>query len=481
MVDYYRYRIIGIVKYFAIGIPRKVTDMKRYKKKDLLQIVSTLVQVNDSITRTASTVLFEVEEEFAKCQEAAIDLGNYLETRSDMDYTPMVSILEDYCENIYQMGVNIQDENLCRKLAKKIRKQLTCLQNAITYDIPPDKKEVVFLPYKAAMWDSLESVWRAAQEDEQCDAYVIPIPYFDKNPDGSFREEHYEGDLYPEDVPITRYDEYDFEEHKPDIIYIHNAYDNWNLVTSVHPKFFSNNLKKWTEQLVYIPYFVLREVDPDNEQAVEGIKHFCFLPGIINADKVVVQSEDMKRIYINEFLKAAKEHGLQGKQLDKAYLEQKFLGLGSPKYDGILTMKREDLSIPQKWMKIIEKPDGNWKKIVFYNTGIVALLTYNEKWLDKIESALKIFKENKDEIALLWRPHPLIESTMKSMRPAVLEKYIELKDSYIADGWGIYDDTADVDRAVVLSDAYYGDRSSVVQLYSKTGKPIMIQNMEIIT
>ena len=55
--------------------------MKRYKKKDLLQIVSILVQINDSVTRAASlTALFEVEEEFAKCQESAINLGNYLET-----------------------------------------------------------------------------------------------------------------------------------------------------------------------------------------------------------------------------------------------------------------------------------------------------------------------------------------------------------------------------------------------------------------
>ncbi len=455
--------------------------MKRYKKKDLLQIVSTLVQVNDSITRTASTVLFEVEEEFAKCQEAAINLGGYLETLGDMDYTSMVSILEDYCENIYQMGVNIQDENQCRKLAKKIRKQLFQLQNAITYDMPPDKKEVVFLPYKAAMWDSLESVWRAAQEDQQCEAYVIPIPYFDKNPDGSFREEHYEGDLYPEDVPITRYDEYDFEEHRPDIIYIHNAYDNWNLVTCVHPKFFSSNLKKWTEQLVYIPYFVLDEVDPDNEQTVEGIKHFCFMPGIINADKVVVQSEGMKRIYINEFLKAAKEHGLQGKHLDRAYLEQKFLGLGSPKYDKVAATKKEDLDVPAEWLKVIEKADGSWKKIILYNTGIAALLVHDEKWVDKIESALKIFRENQDEIALLWRPHPLIESTMKSMRPEVMQKYMLLKEHYLAEGWGIYDETADVDRAVVLSDAYYGDASSVVQLYQQTGKPIMIQNVEILS
>ena len=271
------------------------------------------------------------------------------------------------------------------------------------------------------------------------------------------------------------------EEEQPDIVYIHNPYDGGNTVTTVHPDYYSSNLKKYTEKLVYIPYFVLDEVEPDNEQAVEGIKHFCFMPGIVNADHVIVQSEDMKKIYVNEYLKAAKEHGLQGKHLDRTYLDQKFLGLGSPKYDKICDTAREDLDIPREWLKVIEKADGSWKKIILYNTGIAALLTHNEKWVDKIENVLTIFRENEDEIALLWRPHPLIESTMRSMRPEVLQKYTQLKEQYLAEGWGIYDETADVDRAVVISDAYYGDGSSVVQLYQQTGKPIMIQNVEILT
>ena len=356
---------------------------------------------------------------------------------------------------------NVNTNKIYKLLRQKLIKAANSLKNNITV-----KKEAVFLPYKASMWDSLESVWKAADEDAYCDAYVIPIPYYDKNPDGSFREMHYEADQYPDYVPITRYDEFDFAKHRPDMIYIHNGYDNWNLVTSVHPDFFSGNLKKYTEKLIYIPYFVLDEIEPDNEQAVESMKHF-------------VQSENMKKIYISEYLKAAKERGLQGKHLDREYLERKFLGLGSPKYDRVLSIKKENLDIPQEWLKVIEKPNGSWKKIILYNTGIAALLAHNEKWVNKIENVLETFRENQDEVALLWRPHPLIESAMKSMRPEVLQKYEMLKETYLAEGWGIYDETADVDRAVVFSDAYYGDSSSVVQLYKQTRKPIMIQNVEI--
>ena len=100
--------------------------------------------------------------------------------------------------------------------------------------------------------------------------------------------------------------------------------------------------------------------------------------------------------------------------------------------------------------------------------------------LAKMEYVFRIFKENKDEVALLWRPHPLIKATVESMRPQLWEEYDRIVKKYQEEGWGIYDDTADVDRAIVLSDAYYGDGSSVVQMYKETGKPIMMQNVEIV-
>lgn len=452
--------------------------MERHKKKDMLQTVDTLLRANDAIVKTAASNPQGAAEALVQCQESAIALGTYIDTL-DEKYAPLVHILEDYCENIYQMSESLSDENICRKVSKKIQKQLTGLQNSIKYDLADDKKEVVFLPYKASMWDSLESVWKAADADPECDAYVIPIPYFDKNPDGSFREEHYEGDLYPKDVPVTRYDEYDLETRHPDVIYIHNPYDECNHVTSVHPYFYSKNLRNYTDKLVYISYFILSEIEPDDQSAIDGMKHFCFTPGTLYADQVIVQSEKMRQIYINEYMKAAKEMGLPGEHVDRRFLEKKFLGTGSPKIDKMLNTKREDLEIPAEWLKIIVKPDGSWKKIVFYNTSVSALLQHSEKMLEKMESVFEIFKENKDEVALLWRPHPLIQATIESMRPQLWEEYQKIKDRYIEEGCGIYDDSADLDRAVVICDAYYGDGSSVVQLCREKGMPVMLQNVLI--
>lgn len=451
--------------------------MERYKKKDLLQTVDTLLKANDAIVRTTRTNPEKAAEALAQCQESAIALGTYIDTLGEK-YASLVHVLEDYCENIYQMSESLSDENTCRKVSKRIQKQLTGLCNSIKYDMPEDRKEVVFLPYKASMWDSLESVWKAADEDPDCDAYVIPIPYYDRNPDESFREEHYEGDQYPAYVPITRYDEYDLAARRPDVIYIHNPYDECNHVTSVHPYFYAKNLRNFTDKLVYIPYFILGEIEPDNQAAIDGMKHFCFTPGTVYADRVIVQSENMRQIYINEYIKAAKDMGLSGEHVDRKFLEKKFLGLGSPKVDKVLNTKKEDLDIPAEWLKVIEKPDGSWKKIVFYNTSVSALLQHDEKMLQKMESVFELFKGNQDEVALLWRPHPLIQATIESMRPQLWEAYKEIRDRYVEEGWGIYDDSADVDRAVVISDAYYGDQSSVVQLYRETGKMSMIQDVE---
>ena len=390
-----------------------------------------------------------------------------------------VACLEEYCETLYSIYEAIKSGNCSPSKAYRVlHKQFVKIENIVKNDILV-RKEAVFFPYKASMWDSLESVYLKLKSDPQYDVYCVPIPYYDLNPDHSFGAMHYEGDQYPKDIEITDWHTYHFEERLPDEVYIHNGYDNCNFVTSVEPLFYSGNLKKYTDMLVYIPYFVLGEIEPDNQPAIDSVKHFIWIPGVINADKVIVQSEKMKQIYVNEYLKAAKENGLNGKHLDRKYLEQKISGAGSPKIDRVQRITKEDLDMPEEWRKIIKKPDGADKKIIFYNTSITALLKYNEKMLQKMERSFAVFKEHKDAVALLWRPHPLIPSTIRAMRPQLWAEYSKIVDEYRQEGWGIYDDSSDIDRAVVLSDAYYGDGSSVVELCKKRGIPIMIQNVDV--
>lgn len=463
--------------------------MREGQKKQIQEIMESLNEAHGEIQKLLKQREYKTAQAvLADCQQCAIEVGNAIE-ESEGENCEVVKKIETYCEAIFHFYNQIENTGVAElepegekadtaeldRMRKGLQQDLTEISKAI--EEITVRKEVVFFPYKASMWDSLESIYLAAKEDENCDAYCVPIPYYNKNPDGSFREMHYEGDDYPANIEVTDWQSYKFEERRPDVIYIHNPYDEWNFVTSVHPRFYAENLKKYTDKLVYVPYFVLDEIEPDDQLKIDGMKHFCFLPGTIHADKVIVQSEKMRQIYINEYTKAAKERNLP---TDRKMLEGKFLGLGSPKFDKVLNTKKEDLDIPKEWLKIIEKPDGSRKKIIFYNTSIAALLGNDERMLEKMKYVFGVFREKQDEVALLWRPHPLIKATIESMRPKLWKEYTEIVEQYKAEGWGIYDDSADMDRAVVLSDAYYGDMSSVVQLYQKTGKMVMLQNVDII-
>lgn len=407
-------------------------------------------------------------------QDLAIALGTRIEALKGLE-TKTVKELEVFCECLFHMNECIGTPEQADAV-QQIKQQMKHIQTTFEDEFP-DKKEVVFLPYKASMWDSLESIWKAADADPECEAYVVPIPYYTLDEKRNFKEFFYEGDLYPEYVPVTHYKEYDLELHHPDVIYVHNPYDEFNTVTSIAPEYYLKKIKDYTEKLVYIPYFVLAEVDPANRAVVEAMSHFCFLPGTLYADQVILQSENMRLIYIDEFMKAAER---QNMKVSRQEVEKKFLGLGSPKFDKVVNTRKEDIVIPEKWMSVLRKPDGSFKKVIFYNTSVSTLLNTREKMLDKMRFVFQTFKEKQAEVALLWRPHPLIKDTIQGMLPNLWEEYQKLEQQYKEEGWGIYDDTADLDRAIALSDAYYGDGSSVVQLCQKAGLPVMIQNVDVL-
>ena len=448
----------------------KRNKMRKAQKQDILEALKSLGQAHEEIKEQLHNKNQNVLCMLSECQEFAVSLGECIESLEGEGHVT-VSRIESYCEALYEIYTEIGEaadgginEN---KIYRLLKKRLIEIENSAKNDICV-RKEIAFLPYKASMWDSMESVWMAARDDESCDAYVIAIPYYERKQNGDLGEMHYEGEQYPDYVPITDWKTYKIEERKPDIIYIQNPYDDWNFVTSVHPQYFSRELKKHTDKLVYLPYFV-----GINDHVDE---HFCTVPGVMNADKVIVQSEEVKKIYIENIRKFERENKCKGSFGD---LDKKILPLGSPKLDRIKrVIDSGKIEIPKEWEDKIYQPNGERKKIILYNTTVGALLKYSETYIDKLKSVLDLFREEKG-LVLLWRPHPLLVTTIKTMRQDLYWEYSAITKAYQDENWGIYDETADIDRAIVLSDAYYGDMSSVVELYKATGKPIMIQNCEV--
>lgn len=247
------------------------------------------------------------------------------------------------------------------------------------------------------------------------------------------------------------------------MIFIHNPYDQYNFVTSVHPLFYSSKIRNYTDKLVYIPYFI--------HQRDVVLADYCVLPGTIYADIVVLQSEKVREQYIRYFTEELPE---LAKRLGGERIEAKFQALGSPKFDACCTEKED---IPKEW-KLLMGNDS--KKIIFFNTHLNGLMAGNsEKFLKKLKWVFDTFEEREDAL-LLWRPHPLMLQTAESMNPAAVEPYLKLAEYYKKQGFGIYDDSENLHRAVNVADAYYGDASSVTELFRNQGKPVMIMDYEVL-
>lgn len=441
--------------------------MRKWQKGQIRELLQTLVEAVDELKDLYNKREFAaITMLLADCQNAAENVGCLIE-HLEREGIQTVSLLEEYCELLYHISQKKDCKEDTETFVRPLRNQLNAIKSTFEKEIKQERIEVVFFPYKASMWDSLESVWLAAREDVNCDAYVVPIPYYERQSDGTLGQIHYEGDKYPTYVPITNWQEYNVEIRHPDVIFIHSPYDAHNYVTSILPDFYSEQLKKHTDLLVYIPYFVTFGDLPDA---------LCITEGSINADKVIVQSENVRQTYIQAFQRFWKEkgHTKSWKEINK-----KILALGSPKLDKVVHSTKENFILPERWKQLLidDNTGSTYKKIVFYNTSLNTILKEDKQYLDKLQSVLEIFKRRTD-VVLWWRPHPLSEETFRAMRPELLEQYQQIIAVYCKEGWGIYDNTADLHRAISWCDVYYGDMSSVVELFLVAQKPVMIQAIQ---
>ena len=297
---------------------------------------------------------------------------------------------------------------------------------------------IVFFPYKASMWDSLESIYNSAIKDEECRVRVVPVPYaeFDKQT-GSWRD-CCDIDDFPPETVCTRYEDFHIEAEAIDIAYIHYPYDRANRVTRLKEGFNSHELKRYVKKLVYVPYYVTGgSLAWDHRQ----------FPAYYHADMIAVQSADFKE-------------GFKGlPYYDRVQV------LGSPKLDKCIEESKK---------AALSRTSDKGVKTVFLNTSIVVFVNGAEAFLERLRNIFEYFK-GRQKLRLWWRPHPLLGATIRSMKPEIRTAFEELVDYYKRENIGVYDDGPDFAGAVAATDAYIGDiSSSVINTFWVTGKPIFL-------
>ena len=410
--------------------------MRAKDKKKILKTVDKLIEYNKTLEKFRGSSKYLFDKILRECNKLVdeIDISD-------------CSIEEHEALGEYKKLINSPkyDADLVKKALDVFLQQIQ--EEKETY-------RLLFLPYKYSMWDSFESIFEAAKEDENCEAYVMPIPYYDKDQEGNFTEIHDESESYPDDVGIISWQDNQIDEIDPDIIFIHNPYDGNNLVTSIHPKYYTNKLVCKDRVVIYVPYYVSYTEDAGISVFMGEAEYYT--------DHVIVQSEWYKEKFELEMLK---HNSLND--------GNKFVVLGNPKYDKIRSLNKYEYPLKDDWKEKLFDESGNKKFTILLDTTLEILLKQREKMLNKIIDIIAFFEKN-DYLALIWRPHPLIEPTLRKMCPELIPIYVKLVELFDRLDNCIFDDTNDMHTAIAWSDAFMGKYGSMIELYRVTKKPTIM-------
>lgn len=413
--------------------------MSKKLKRNVMQLFET---VREGMQQLAIIEQREVLPLLQAMQETVIAIGDIVE-RCITDSDCAIASLTNLAEMIYELSLDGNHEDFMKRSEVS-----ACCENAkqeVDKVLPP-VYEILFMPYKASMWDALESVYLEAAKAADCQARVMPVPYYHVTEDRAALEMEYEGEQFPEEIPITDYREYSIADTLPDVIFIHNPYDDKNHVTSLPERYFSSELKKFTDHLIYIPYFVSGRTVKD---------FYCVMPGVKNAWRVFVQSEAVRDVYL------------------KYNQQEKIVTVGAPQIDKVVYNELHKPEAPDEWKRAV---DG--RKVFLLNTHLEHIINDADCMICGLEQIITVF-EGRGDAAVLWRPHPLSIETAKAMNPDILNRYQKVIERFKGLDNGVYDETSDPHLAIALADAYIGDWSSMVVMFGVTGKPIFVRDVTL--
>ncbi len=419
-------------------------------------------------------MLLRKKKRIHKLLDAVLDILNILNRLQDkksafMDCIGVIhAVLEELkkekmipTETISQLKIvknnlhELMEKNILTDLAgvDDLMKGVKIAQSILKKEVRV-KLNIVFLPYKVTMWDSLETIYAEALRDPECEVKVVPIPYYElSRTERTFR---YEGDQFPKEVHITHYSQFNLEEEEPDIIFVHNIYDQYNTITQVSEEYFTSNLKKYTDMLVFVPYHISSFINN------KGTKYLAYsVPTIKNVDKVILSSEHVKEAAIRDGVP-----------------QEKLLVLGSPKFDHIVNAMKEGIEYPEGWE---EKLEG--KTVFTLNTGCLFFANHSYHRVSLLSNLLNIPSIAENSV-LIWRPHPLTRASIKQYTPDLLSYYDILVKEYLAKEFiyknVIFDETEDYLPALIAADVLItvGD-GSLLRAYLATGKKVIFVHNDI--
>ncbi len=345
------------------------------------------------------------------------------------------------------------------------------------------KKIAVFLPVRAKWWHTMEPMWRAYSENPEYEVHVLPIFYYDCDFEGNIYDKHDERALFPDYVQVSDCEKFDFAGLHPDVIVIQVPYDGHNTAMTVHEFFYSANLLKFTDELVYVPYLDMDAPAEPGDKASTAIKAFVQQEGVFNADRVVVRGKALRDFYVESLIEMTGADTASFWNQKVVELESVVNGLGnegntqtSPGVSdgGRCTDGEED-----RWSAFLGKYAG--RKVIIYHITLGFLLRDRDRSIDKIIRSFKIFADAGDRVVAVIVPQAQVITELPEIDGELWEKYQELVGKLEQGNISncIYDPNGFSLEYMDKWAGYYGDAAPLVRECVNRGIPVMIENIDV--
>lgn len=429
-------------------------------------------------------VLNDVAIILGDCQEGAIAMGNLIEGVLG-EGTGTVSLLEEYCELVYEAGESFSTESIAKmdnqlqqvieSVEKNIPKDAGTFLNLIKDVVEEeknkrDKKLIFFIVSKVSEWKYIENIYNQCISEGD-DAYVMPVPYYDKSFTGKLTKEHYEGELFDKSLQFMSYEMYDLQAGHPDIIYTQNAFDEANFTCSIAPNYYSSRIKNYTDRLIYVPPFETEEINEADDRCIGIMEEYAVVPGVIHADTVYAQSDNIRRRYIERLINAA------GK--DTADIWEEKIQVNPWLKNSKGSSEKNEKDYPLEWNAILKDAEDKYKKVLLYVVSAGFVASNSKKAIKKIRRTIEMLNTCSDDIAVIWRLDKAIPEALKDDEENVLEEYHQLINEVKHNGKIVVDETEEMDAVIGLADAFYGDGCVEATKCRVLGKPVMLQNIDV--
>ena len=323
-------------------------------------------------------------------------------------------------------------------------------------------RDIVFCLYRAEDWKAVSSLWKEAEEDSGWRTVVIVVPYRYRKSDGTPDEEQWICDKFeiPSEVSLTNFDAYEFEKERPDVIICTFPYDEYNASMCPDPTFYVRNLRRFTDCLILLPPFVLREIEEANTRMKQTLQTYLETPGMVYSDAVIVQSETMAEVYRKGLTDYARRE--LGEKEAEGFRLPEIVGLGSPVYDVMAAeVARKE-----------ETMEDDIKILLYHITGSM-LYEHGDPEIHRIRDIIGHILDHSERIRILWYVDPYAEEILKEHATDTWVAYQELTEE-LADRERVQVVQEDmIDQAIGGCDGFYGDGGVPMNQCRVARKPVL--------